>query len=181
MTLSLAHQSLLEHRARRLAERPEAVCAVSFEALLVEAGGERHALELDALHSVLNGLVTPLPGVNAPVVGIFNVRGEVVAVFDLAQVLRLPVAAPNLEQAQALVLLRGPHGLIGLRVERLLGMQTFSDAPEDSLEARTAVRGVIGDVVVLEVTGLLEQIGIAQIGIAQIGIAQIGTFQAGSR
>jgi chemotaxis signal transduction protein len=176
MTLSLEHQNLLERRARRFAERPETVSTVAFEALLVEAGGERHALELDALHSVLNGLVTPLPGVNAPVLGIFNVRGEVVAVFDLAQVLRLPVVAPNLEQAQALVLLRGPHGLVGLRVERLIGMKTFSDAPEDSLEARAVVRGVIGDVVVLEVTGLLEQIGTAQIA----GV-QVGTFQAGAR
>jgi chemotaxis signal transduction protein len=171
MTLSLEDQTLLEHRARRLAERPEVVSSVAFEALLVEAGGERHALELDALHSVLNAPVTPLPGVNAPVVGIFNVRGEVVAVFDLAQVLRLPVALSNLEQAQALVLLRGPHGLIGLRVERLIGMKTFSDAPEPSLDARAAVRGVIGDVVVLEVTGLLEQIA---------GV-QVGTFQAGAR
>jgi chemotaxis signal transduction protein len=164
MTMSLEDRTLLERRARRLAERPEVVSAVAFDALLVEAGGERHALGLDALHSVLNGLVTPLPGVNAPVVGIFNVRGEVVAVFDLAQVLRLPVVAPNLEQAQALVLLRGPHGLVGLRVERLLGMKTFSEAPEDSLEARAAVRGVIGDVVVLEVAGLLEQIGTFQTG-----------------
>jgi chemotaxis signal transduction protein len=176
MILSVENRNLLERRARRLAERPEAVSSVAFEALLVEAGGERHALELDALHSVLNAPVTPLPGVNAPVVGIFNVRGEVVAVFDLAQILRLPVAAPNLEQAQALVLLRGPHGLIGLRVERLIGMNTFSDAPEDSLDARAAVRGVIGDVVVLEVTGLLEQIGTAQIA----GV-QVGTFQAGAR
>jgi chemotaxis signal transduction protein len=171
MTLNLENQTLLELRARRLAERPEVVSSVTFEALLVEAGGERHALKLDALHSVLNAPITPLPGVNAPVVGIFNVRGEVVAVFDLAQVLRLPVVPPNLEQAQALVLLRGPHGLVGLRVERLLGMKTFSDAPEPSLDARSAVRGVIGDVVVLEVTGLLEQ----------IASVQTGTFQAGSR
>jgi chemotaxis signal transduction protein len=58
--------------------------------LLVRAGGRLFALSLDLVQEVLPlRPITPVPGADAAVAGIANVRGRVIAVVDLAAALRL--------------------------------------------------------------------------------------------
>lgn len=58
------------------------------QALLLPVGADRYALELVAIREVvLAPTVTPLPGAPAAVLGVVNLRGEVVPVFDTVALL----------------------------------------------------------------------------------------------
>lgn len=58
------------------------------QALLLPVGADRYALELVAIREVvLAPTVTPLPGAPATVLGVVNLRGEVVPLLDTAALL----------------------------------------------------------------------------------------------
>jgi len=58
------------------------------QALLLPVGADRYALELVAIREVVVApTVVPLPGAPATVLGVANLRGEVVPVFDTAALL----------------------------------------------------------------------------------------------
>jgi purine-binding chemotaxis protein CheW len=54
----------------------------------VRVGGEQYALGVEHVHEVVDlGELTPVPGTADSVLGLRNVNGEIVPVFDLARVL----------------------------------------------------------------------------------------------
>ena len=88
----------LEERARRLARPlPEPDHAAADEVLVLEAGGERYAVDLtcvERVHPV--GALTPLPGLRPPWAGLVSLRGEMLPALDLPAYLgRPPVFAAD--------------------------------------------------------------------------------------
>jgi purine-binding chemotaxis protein CheW len=82
------------------------------QALVLPLHADRYALELTAVREVVpQPEVTPLPGAPAPLVGVFNLRGEVVPVFDTAALLGLASAAPC-DQVTVADTPFGPAGLV---------------------------------------------------------------------
>jgi purine-binding chemotaxis protein CheW len=62
----------------------------------VVAGGEHYALPIDAVLEIGElGQVTPVPGAPSGVLGVRNLRGQVIPVLDLATVLSLSGDAEN--------------------------------------------------------------------------------------
>ena len=58
------------------------------QALLLPVGADRYAVELTAVREVVRGpAVVPLPGAPPAVLGVMNLRGEVVPVLDTAALL----------------------------------------------------------------------------------------------
>jgi purine-binding chemotaxis protein CheW len=84
-------QRVLEQRAALLARVPgEAQSSQArFELLCFKLGAQRCALEARFVHEVQKSVaLTRLPGAPAHVLGITNLRGEILPVFDLRELLR---------------------------------------------------------------------------------------------
>src|SRR5437870_3271979 len=85
-------QAILEERARLLARVPPqaAPAAAVTEVLIFALGDERYALETVHIWEVARpGEVTPLPGAPGHLVGVTNLRGQILALFDLRQLFGL--------------------------------------------------------------------------------------------
>ena len=82
------------------------------QALLVPLHADWYAIELTRVREVVPApLVTPLPGASPALVGVFNLRGEVVPLFDLAALLGLDPAQAG-DQVAVADAERGPAGLL---------------------------------------------------------------------
>jgi chemotaxis signal transduction protein len=96
--------------------------------VLVMVAGEHYALPVDAVSEVAEyGVVTPLPGAPATVLGVRNLRGNVLPIIDLAGIFGvertgLPqrVAVVEYEQLKA-----------GLAVDSVAGVERLPDATEE--------------------------------------------------
>jgi hypothetical protein len=84
-------RAVLEERARALARVPPAEYAGAvLEVVTFDLAGERYALETRHVRAVVRlGEHTPVPGAPDFLVGVLNLRGEVLAVMDLGKVLGL--------------------------------------------------------------------------------------------
>ena len=88
--------------------------------VLTGMGSLRLALPLDELAEVGPlSKITPLPNLPSWILGIVNVRSEIIPVIDLAEFLDLPVQ--NGEGAEQLVILRHRELRIALPIERIYG------------------------------------------------------------
>ena len=84
------------------------------QALLLSVGADRYALELTAIREVvLAPTVTPLPGAPASVLGVVNLRGEVVPVLDTAALL----GAGRLERLTFVAVAETRHGPAALAAD----------------------------------------------------------------
>jgi purine-binding chemotaxis protein CheW len=106
-----AKQRLLEERARLLA-RPQlaarlqgrARAGTELELLQFSLGQERFAIETRFVHQLLvPGVLTRVPGAPAQLRGVTNLRGEILPVFDLRELLA-QTHAPSSDSARWLVL-----------------------------------------------------------------------------
>ena len=90
------------------------------QALLLPVGGDWYAVDLAVMLEVVpDPPLTPLPGAPPAVLGVMNLRGQIVPVFDTAALLGLPAAGSTGHVAVALTPL-GPAGLsLGARPERV--------------------------------------------------------------
>lgn len=124
----------------------------------VRSGGEHYALPVGGVREIARlGQITPVPGAPAAVLGIWNLRGDVLAALDLATLLGLePDAAP----CRILVAEDGELRA-GLTVESVLDVGSLPESlePTDSeylsgvvLIERTPV-GVIDLAAVLSAAG----------------------------
>jgi purine-binding chemotaxis protein CheW len=85
-------------------------------AVLLPLGDEWRALEVGRVREVVAApLATPLPAVPAAVIGVFNLRGEIVPLFDLALLLGLAPTRP----AAFAVVAGTAAGLAGLAASAL--------------------------------------------------------------
>lgn len=97
---------ILETRAQRLAQLPDRTPDASeiLELLKFQRGDDAFAIETRYVHEVLcPGEITVVPGVASFLVGVTNLRGEVLAVMDLGVFYR-PPTQPGQEHHRVIVL-----------------------------------------------------------------------------
>jgi purine-binding chemotaxis protein CheW len=147
-------RAVLEERARLLAREPQAAGAAAEGLLMItfRLAGERFALEARYVREVLRLTgCTPLPGAPAFVLGIQNLRGEILDVLDLRPLLGLAGGTPA-EGARVLVL-GIDRAELGLLVDAAdeVTMVPQSDVhdPPDSIAGpgREYLRGVTAEAV----------------------------------
>jgi purine-binding chemotaxis protein CheW len=97
----------------------------------VRSGGEHYALPVGGVREIARlGQITPVPGAPAAVLGIWNLRGDVMAALDLATLLGLE---PDAEPSRILVAEDGELRA-GLTVESVLDVGSLPESlePTDS-------------------------------------------------
>jgi purine-binding chemotaxis protein CheW len=154
---------ILRERARELARRPETAPAADtmLEILEFRLAQERYALETRYVQEVypLRDL-TPLPGTPPFILGIVNVRGRIVPVFDMKKLFDLP--EQGVTDLHRIVLVRG-HGMeLGLLADVVVGVRSIAASDlQPSLPTLTGIRaqylkGVTAErVVVLDIERVL--------------------------
>jgi purine-binding chemotaxis protein CheW len=118
-------QHILDDRTERLAARAQAHAAPAAEAprvLACGAGREHFGIPIEAVAEVLPYReCVPVPDGPAALIGLFGRSGRLVSVIDLAMALGLEPAVAD-EQPWHLVLLRGEHPQIALRVDQAIAV-----------------------------------------------------------
>ena len=104
-------------------------------ALLIPVGDDTYALPLETVREVaVEPRLTELPTAPAVVLGIFNLRGEIVPLFDTGRLLGL---APAREPSYA-VLVETDHGVAGLAATGMpLTVRLSESVGRSDLEATT--------------------------------------------
>jgi purine-binding chemotaxis protein CheW len=107
-------RAVLEERARKLAHRPEQSDGVPpFELLCFRLAGERYAIESFHVMQVLALVdLTRVPGAPAHLLGVTNLRGQVLPVFDLRVL--LGISQPGLNDMSRLLVLGQHEAELGL-------------------------------------------------------------------
>ncbi len=114
----------------------------AFQVLTFYLGAEEYALPLVQAREIL-GLVpiTPLPSAPRHVVGLINLRGEILPVFDLRRLFKLQSLSHGSELDCILVAETGSEPF-GLKVDGVHQVLTVSpdqiDLPSDTLKERSA-------------------------------------------
>ena len=117
------------------AAAPTRAVTADHQALLMPVGADTYALPLEAVREVAERpRLTRLPTAPPVVLGVFNVRGEIVPLFDTGRLLGLR----SVEQATHAVLVETGHGIAGLAATGMPLTVRLSEAVGRSdLEATT--------------------------------------------
>jgi purine-binding chemotaxis protein CheW len=158
-----AARRILIDRARRLGQPPPAARAPGQLAMAgFQLGAERYALELVYLREVARlTSITPVPGAPEFVLGVTNLRGEILSVFDLRKLLGVKIAGLS-DMARLLVLgrERAELGILADAVDEvvLLDPKALAPPPETvSPRGRRYLRGVTRDALIaLDGAALLD-------------------------
>ncbi|HKI33968.1 MAG TPA: chemotaxis protein CheW [Gemmataceae bacterium] len=157
-------RAVMEERALALARVPPRApdAAEVLEVVTFSLANERYAVETCHAHEVVRfGDLTPVPGAPDFLVGLHNLRGEILAVFDLRRF--FGVADQGLTELARLVVLGGDHAEFGvladavhevtiLRIDEVHGAPASAAGP-----GREYLRGVsAGGLVVLDGAVLLR-------------------------
>jgi purine-binding chemotaxis protein CheW len=112
-------------------------------------GDETYAVAVEHVQEVVRlGLLTPMPGAAASVLGIFNLRGGIVPVFDLAQLLGVPATGPRHR-----VLIAEANGRrVGLAVDEVTDVTELSGATEQTDSGLLDGAALVGD----ELVGFID-------------------------
>lgn len=157
-------RQILDERARHLA-RPAAAkerATAPVEIITFKLGIGRYGLETRFVQEVLQQAdVTKIPGVSDFVLGVINVRGDIIPVFDLLRFFGLPVtAAPDRSRMIVIGSLRAEFGILvdsGLAISALAINAFQSDAKMELVQGGECVRGITRDgIVVLDGAVLLR-------------------------
>ena len=126
------------------AESPEmASAATRVSTCLVVLGGEQFAIDVRHVREVMIvETLTAVPGAPAFVRGVASLRGEVLAILDVAPVLGLPSCRGG-PAGKALVL-EPAAGHVAVVVDDVLGLETFDELrpPEDPRPSEHAAFGM---------------------------------------
>lgn len=128
-------ETILQERARLAAQsaREEVRFAQTLEVVEFLLAGERFAFPAEFIQEVTSlSEITPLPCVSSFVLGIVNLRGQIVAVMDLRVLLRLTLKE---EPVGNLLFLRSDSTILGIRVDRIIGTRSI---PADRLTPHLA-------------------------------------------
>lgn len=157
-----ALDELLQRRARELAQplsRPAAVPDAGTECVVFQVEGQAFALEVRGVREVVAvARLTPLPGLPATFRGLANLRGQILPVFSLRTLFRLPGDAVAREREEVLVV-EWDGAVFGVAIDTLRGAMAL---PLAQLRAG--------------VPGLQEQFlrGLTPDGIAVLDLAALG-------
>jgi len=153
-------KAILDARARRLAARPPAQTAGDVLSLATFAlGDERYAIEMRFVREVTKLVeYAPVPGVPRYILGVTNLRGELLLVIDPRRLLGLPER--GLTDLGRLIVLGEERIELGLVADAALGMLDVPTrevlAAPDGLGGRGYLRGVTKDAwIVMDGRGLL--------------------------
>jgi chemotaxis signal transduction protein len=129
------------------------------QALLVPLHAEWYAIELTRVREVVPAPApTRLPGAPPPLLGVFNLRGDVVPLFDTAALLGLPAGAAG-DRVAVADTARGPAGLIMHgRPDRAELEQQAGPAERDGAVARYSLDGGARLATLIDVDRLLDRI-----------------------
>jgi purine-binding chemotaxis protein CheW len=170
---------VLRERARILAREPEKAAAadqfievvefvLAFESYAIET---RYVREVEPLDSL-----TPLPGTPAFVLGIVNVRGEILSVIDMRKFFELP--DKGLTDLNKVIVLESENMLFGILADAVAGVRSIPVADiQPSLPTLTGIReaylkGVTpGRMVILDAEKLLTDESI----VVEERVAQAGS------
>lgn len=145
-------RAILDERARVAARIPDQAAALDtvLEVLRFDLGPERFAIETSYLHGIekLKDF-SPVPGAPDFLVGVFNLRGQIIAIFDLR---RFFSHGPTLATEQTRLILLGKDrvefGLIADAVHDVdrLRLDAIRETPQSTAaSARDFLRGVTAD------------------------------------
>jgi purine-binding chemotaxis protein CheW len=120
----------------------------------LEVGGERYALPVEHVREVGSlGDVTPLPRSGPYTLGVVNVRGNIVAVFDLGSLLGVARAG----SAANVVVAELDEGLVGFAVDEVTGVGELADVLPEVGGLLIGTANVAGRLVgILDLTALVE-------------------------
>ncbi len=161
-------RALMDERARRLAAPAAATpdSARRLEMLCLSLGDERYGVETRHVREVVRaGDLTPVPFTPDFLLGVTNLRGELLAVVDLGSLFGLP---PRAVTASSRVVVLGAEraeiGALADVLDDVTSIETAEllDAPSlrDGMAARF-VRGVTAEgVVLIDAAGLLAEDGL---------------------
>jgi purine-binding chemotaxis protein CheW len=154
-------REVLEERARQLARVPEepARAGEVLELVGFVLAGERYAIESRFVREVARlTRFTPVPGTPDFVLGVTNLRGEILALFDLRHL--LGIVTEGVTDLGRIVVLgehRREFGLLAEAASEILYVPGASLAQTETAWARSYLRGVSPDgVVVLSGEALLN-------------------------
>lgn len=118
-------ERVLRERARRTATRDAEAHheEVAHEVVVVRSGGALWGLPVDALQEVRRVRVCCLPGLRGALLGLFQVRGEAIALVDLRGLEGGSAEAAHDEMVLAAVV-AGRSARVGLRIDEVVGRQT---------------------------------------------------------
>jgi purine-binding chemotaxis protein CheW len=163
MNLENSVEQILRQRAVRLALPPaaESPAEEQLELLEFRLGSERYAVETrhaSELHPLRD--LTPLPGTPAFVRGIVNLRGRILAVYDLRRFFGMP--EQGITDLHRILVVEGEDFEVGLLADRVIGVCTLPRAalspPPPTLTAIAAdyLKGICDDrLIVLDLERLL--------------------------
>jgi len=159
--LADTRRQVLEERARQLARVPDepARAGEVLELVGFVLAGERYGIESRFVREVARlSRFTPVPGTPAFVLGVTNLRGEILALFDLRRL--LGVVTEGVTDLGRIVVLgehRREFGLLADAASEILWVPGASLAQPATTWGRTYVRGVSPDgVIVLSGEALLR-------------------------
>ena len=109
-------EALARATARVYADRPDECVAIR-ELLVFSLDSELHAIPVECVREIVRMRpITLVPGVPSAVLGVVSLRGEIVQVIDLRQLLSMPRAEPT--RTSRIVVLHGEDDrLAGLLVD----------------------------------------------------------------
>ena len=162
--MTQAPAAILRARARLLAQEPKQAdeSGTLLEIIEFKLASETYGIEAMFVREI-NQLreLTPLPGVPSFVLGITNVRGQILSVVDLKKFFNLP--DKGLGELNKMIILRNKGMEFGILADSILGIHAI---PLDAIQAPPAtvtgigaeyVRGVTGEhVVVLDAEKILD-------------------------
>lgn len=107
----------------------------------VRIAGEQYALPVDGVLEVAElGDVTPVPGAPASVLGVRNLRGQLITVIDLATLFGLDDDSPR----ERIVITEAGDRRAGLAVEAILDVESVSQ-PIEAAESEYLRGAVLAD------------------------------------
>jgi purine-binding chemotaxis protein CheW len=124
----------------------------------VRCGGEHYALPVANVREIAQpGQITPVPGAPSPVLGVWNLRGDVMAVLDLAALLGIEAD----EEPDRIVVAEDGGLHAGIAVESVLDVGSLPELrePTDSEYLSAAVLLERTPVGIVDVTAVLSMVG----------------------
>lgn len=165
--LSPAQKKLiLRKRARQLAKEEERVRHAASPLDIVEfrLGDEHYGIESGAVREVYAvKALTPLPGTPPHVLGIINVRGQILPVIDLRKVLGLPGTVTSVN---AIIIAHSTVAEVGVHIDVIVGVrevvERLQDAPATLGVRAQYLKGVTADrLAVLDIERLVASTRLA--------------------
>lgn len=154
---------VLARRAERYRRVEQQVVTDRVELVVFRRGGVRYGVRLDTLEEIRSARrISPLPGVSPVIRGVINVRGQIVAMHDLAAFRGATEPLP--EQPWA-VIGHGESSLIALVADQVEGVQrpendAIRPIPLSMGDKESCFSGVLDDgTVVLDFAGLAGSAG----------------------